>query len=265
MDNRPILFLDSGVGGIHYCRDFIGRNPRETVFYLADREHFPYGPRSKNEITSLLTTLTEKLITTANPKIAVIACNTASISALAILRQNFPQLPFIGTVPAIKPAAEVSKNGIIGVLGTERTIDDIRSLNQKDDSYEIFGIAAPELVEFVEQNFGKTNKEEKTVIAKKYIAPFLDKRVASLVLGCTHFLYLLEEFRREAAGKIKIFDSVEGITKRIEYLLDENDGELRAEQAAPHRLLLTGDQPPSDIWQNRALMLGFNLCLLNEM
>jgi glutamate racemase len=129
MDNRPILFLDSGIGGIPYTCDFLKRNEYESVFYLADRENFPYGPRKKEEISSILISLTENLQKKIDPKLAVIACNTASIAALSTLRQKFPQLPFVGTVPALKPAANACKSGKTGVLGTERTIEDIRALN----------------------------------------------------------------------------------------------------------------------------------------
>jgi len=266
MDCRPVLFFDSGSGGIPYCRDFIKRNPHEAVCYLADRMNFPYGPRGKEELVSILITLTEKLLKTIDPKIFVLACNTASISALAPLREKFPRLPFVGTVPAVKPAANASKCGKVGVLGTERTIEDIRSLNLAENC-EIFGIAAPELVEFVEVRYEEASEKERTKIVKKYIALFRAENIDNIVLGCTHFLYLLEEFRREASPFIKIFDSLDGITKRIEYLLDENNGALRAEKNRQphHRLLLTGTQPPDSIWQNRAQVLGFNLNLLNDV
>jgi len=266
MDTRPVLFFDSGAGGIPYCRDFIRRNPHETVCYLADRLNFPYGPRGKEELVSILITLTEKLLKTIDPKIFVLACNTASISALAPLREIFPFLPFVGTVPAVKPAANASKCGKVGVLGTERTIEGIRSLNLAENC-EIFGIAAPELVEFIEQRYEKTDEKERTEIVKKYIALFRAENIDTIVLGCTHFLFLLEEFRREASPFIKIFDSLDGITKRIEYLLDENDGVLRVgKNSYPHhRLLLTGTQPPDSFWQDRAQVLGFNLNLLSEI
>jgi glutamate racemase len=266
MDNRPVLFFDSGAGGIPYCRDFIRRNPHEAVCYLADRLNFPYGPREKEELVCILISLTEKLLKTINPKIFVLACNTASISALAPLREKFPQLPFVGTVPAVKPAANASKCGKVGVLGTERTIEDIRGLNLAENC-EIFGIAAPELVEFIEQRYEKTGEEERAEIVKKYIALFRAEKIDNIVLGCTHFLFLLEEFRREASPFIKIFDSLDGITKRVEYLLDEDDCALRAEEKSHprHRLLLTGAKPSDSFWQNRAKALGFNLNLLSEI
>jgi glutamate racemase len=274
MNNKPVLFLDSGVGGIPYCRDFHFRNPQETIYYLADRQNFPYGPRSREEIASILISLTEKCIRTIDPKIAVVACNTASISALDPLRRKFPNLPFVGTVPAIKPAATASKNKKVGVLGTERTIKDIKSLNIIDSSQcEIIGIPAPQLVEFIELYFYETGEDEKTELVKKYIDIFRAKGVDTLVLGCTHFLYLLEEFRREAASTsmsgntIQVFDSLEGITKRIEYLLNESGGLLKAgEDASPSCwFLLTGKNPPDASWTTRACDLEFDICLFDEI
>ncbi|MDR1836525.1 MAG: glutamate racemase [Treponema sp.] len=267
MDNRPVLFLDSGVGGIPYCRDFNNKNPYEEVYYLADRLNFPYGPREKEDIISILTALIEKLSRTINPKIIVLVCNSATVSALATLRQKFSHIPFVGTVPAIKPAVNASHSRKIGLLGTERTIEDPYNQNLANGNYELFPIAAPELVEFVEHRIDEADEKEKTEIVRKYIELFCSKGVDTLVLGCTHFLYLLKEFRNEAAPFIKVFDSLDGITKRIEFLLNENGGVLRAgKDAQPvHRFLLTGTEMPEAFWQKRARTMGFNPCLLYEL
>ena len=266
MDNRPVLFIDSGIGGIPYCRDFLKKNPHEAVCYLADQKNFPYGPREKEELTSILITLMEKLIKNINPKIVVLACNTATISALSSLRRNFPQVPFVGTVPAVKPAANACNNGKVGVLGTARTIEEVNSLGLADETCEIFGLAAPDLVDFVELHFDVSNNEEKIDIVRKYIELFRAADVDTLVLGCTHFLFLLEEFRREASPYFEVFDSLAGITKRIEYLLDENDGAMRAEKDfhPVYRLLLTGAQTAASLWETRARTIGFNLVMLDE-
>jgi len=265
MNNKPVLFIDSGIGGIPYCMDFLKKNPQESVCYLADHKNYPYGPRGKEELTTILISLLGKLLPKIEPKIAVLACNTATIAALSSLRENFAQLPFVGTVPAIKPAANASGNGKVGVLGTARTIEEINSLNLADKSCEISGIAAPELVDFIELHFDISEKEEKTEIVKKYVELFRTENVDTLVLGCTHFLFLLEEFRREAAPYFEVFDSLAGITKRIEYLMDENGGILRAEEdyRPVHRLFVTGKKAAYPFWEKRAKTLGFNLVMLD--
>jgi glutamate racemase len=275
MNNRPVLFLDSGVGGIPYCRNFLRRNPAETICYLADRRNFPYGTRGREALTAILASLMEKLVTVVNPKIAVLACNTATVSALADLRRLFPQLLFVGTVPAVKPAMQASKTGKVGVLGTARTIEDRYIHDLADGTCQIFGVAAPALVQFVESRFFIADEKEKYKMAKLFIEPFRMAGADTLVLGCTHFLFLLDEFKREAAPSIKVFDSIDGITQRIESLLDDNEGDLRAAGKKPcentptvnmhreNRLLLTGTEPLDSIWQNLAEQLGFRLSLLD--
>jgi glutamate racemase len=129
----------------------------------------------------------------------------------------------------------------------------------------MYGIAAPELVEFVERRFISADEKEKSTMARKYIEQFRTSGVDAVVLGCTHFLFLLEEFRREAAPGITVFDSVDGIARRIESLLDENDGALRAEKKPiQNQFLLTGCEPADASWQGWAEQLGFRLSLLDD-
>jgi glutamate racemase len=262
MNNKPVLFIDSGIGGLPYCMDFLKKNPDESVCYLADRENFPYGPRDNDEITSILIKLTENLLKKIEPKIIVLACNTATIAALSSLRENFPQIPFVGTVPAVKPAASACNNGKVGVLGTARTIEEVHRLNLADEACEIFGVAAPELVDYIELHLDSSSENEKIEVVKKYIELFRAANVDTLVLGCTHFLLLLEEFKREAAPYFKVFDSLAGITKRIEYLLDENEKKKKKDSIPMYRFLLTGNGTENSLWETRARSIGFNLIRL---
>ena len=274
MDKRPILFIDSGIGGLPYCRDFLKSNRREEVCYAADRANFPYGQHSKDELSSILISLTKKLLIKVNPKIVVLACNSATVSAIEPLRKHFPGVPFVGTVPAIKPASNYSKRGKVGVLGTTRTIEDPYNQNlayECEKKCEIIGVAAPDLVEFVEKRLDSFDKKDKIVkkekkeIVKKYIYIFRAEGADCLVLGCTHFLYLLKEFKKYAFPFIKIFSSLNGVTKRIESLLDANSGALRADKKSRpvNKLILTGNEPADDGWKNRAKKLGFDLYLLD--
>jgi len=259
MDKRPVLYMDSGIGGIPYCQHFIKRNPGETVHYLADRENFPYGPRKREEIAAILTGLVRELIKTFDPKIIVIACNTATVSAIEELRQRFSGLPFVGTVPAVKPAARASKNGKVGVIATTRTIEDPCIRRLAGDTCELCGIAAPDLVEFVDRRFAAAGEGEKREIVRKYVRLFRKAGVDSLVLGCTHFLFLKEEFQSEAAPDITVFDSVDGVTRRAEHLLDTHA--LRAGDTAPRQsaFLLSGPQAADSAWLDWADYLRFQL------
>ena len=262
--DRPILFLDSGIGGVPYCLHFQQQNPGESIVYLADREHFPYGRRKKEELVEILTALVQKLIQAVNPGIAVIACNTATIAALFELRERFPHLPFVGTVPAVKPAALASKTGKIGLLGTELTVQQpyIRELAAQFSGGEIIGIAAAELVEFIESRFHLAPAEEKREMARSYLNRFRRAGADTLVLGCTHFLFLLEDFRQEASPDITVFDSVDGISRRIQSLLTES---APAENRPQNRLILTGSEAPQASWTNWADRLGFGLSLLEDV
>jgi glutamate racemase len=267
MDKRPVFFLDSGIGGIPYCRHFRLRNPAENIVYLADRARFPYGKRSREELAAILRALVERALSLVNPKIIVLACNTATVSAIAPLRDWFPDLPFVGTVPAIKPAVSGGRRGKVGVLGTERTLADpcIADLAAKyGPDCEITGIAAPELVEFVEYRCADAGREEKTGVVLSYLERFRAAGAGALVLGCTHFLHLLEEFRREAAPDITVYDSVDGISRRIESILDGQGGKLRNTGGTGEgRFLVTGGTADPS-WQRWAGGLGFSLSVLEN-
>ncbi|MDR1972398.1 MAG: glutamate racemase [Treponema sp.] len=265
MDDRPIVFLDSGIGGIPYCRRFVSRNPQESLVYLADRRNFPYGKRSREELLEILRTLTADLIARENPKLVVLACNTASVSALSFLRECFPSLIFVGTVPAVKPAALGTKTGRIGVLGTERTIDDpyIAELASRHGGCTVVPLAAPALVDFVEYRYALAGEEERRQAVIPYLARFRTAGVDGVVLGCTHFLFLREEFKKEAAPDITVYDSVEGITRRVENLLDE--GGLRSALPRFRRFYVRELEGPSGQgapWPGLAAELGFELGIL---
>jgi glutamate racemase len=266
MDRRPVLFIDSGIGGIPYCRHFHRRNPGQRIVYLADRLHFPYGKWEKEKLAEVLIRLVEQAAIIINPKIVVIACNTASIAALEPLRKHFPAFPFVGTVPAVKPAALAAKTGKIGVLGTELTIQQpyIRELAARYGNNEIIGIAAPELVEFVEEYLDFAIPEEKEEIARYYLSRFRSEGVDTVVLGCTHFLFLEEEFRQAAIPDIAIFESIKGISQRIESLLAKTAAREESESGVENVLMLTGSAAPEPSWTQWADRLGFNLALLGE-
>ena len=264
--NRCVLFLDSGIGGIPYFRHFRERNPDQNVAYLADRLHFPYGKRDRDELGAILVSLVERIARAIDPAIIVLACNSASIAALSGLRERFPALPFVGTVPAVKPASLASKTGKIGVLGTELTVREsyIRELNAQHGDCEIVGIAAPELVEFVESKFESATQDERRQVARYYLDRLREHGADALVLGCTHFLFLLEDFRREALPDITVFESIQGISQRIESLLAQGGGGEGETSRSSNRLFLTGKQTPEPLWVTWAERLGCGLSLLEE-
>jgi glutamate racemase len=276
MDSRPILFLDSGIGGLPYCRYFHRRNPGEALIYAADRANFPYGPKDREELAAAVVALVAALLDSFHPKLAAVVCNTASVSALAVLRETFPGLPFVGTVPAVKPAVTGSRTRHIGVLGTERTVTDpyigeLAGLYGPD--CVITTLAAPDLVEWVEYRHADAAIEERQKVVEPYVDFFRQRGADALVLGCTHFLFLLNEFVLAAEPGIKVWDSMEGVSRRIEAILDEADLRAPPRKLASRKpasgepvpeppglanlLIVTG--PVAGSWQDRAREFGLVL------
>jgi glutamate racemase len=265
MNDKPIIFLDSGIGGIPYADFFRSRNKSEKLVYVADRENFPYGPRSKRNVIDLSLSVVKKLAAFYEPKILVVACNAISVSALQALREGFPALPVVGTVPALKPAMEKSRKRRIGVIGTQRAVEDpyiAKLAAQFGPDCAIVGEAAPELVEFVERSWLDADKAERLKAVEPWIKKIVERGADTLVLACTHFLLLKEEFIHTAGDSLMVFDSVEGVIKRVEALLDESGGKLRsgaAEAAGSPLMIVTGKRPLEDHWEKLCLHFGFAL------
>lgn len=256
--------MDSGIGSLPYGVFFHNANKDETLICAADRAHFPYGPKPREALIELLSVLTEKLIDRYNPKILALACNTASVSALKALREQFPRLTIVGTVPAVKPAVQASLTRRVGVLGTERTIEDpyIAELAARyGPDCEITGIAAPSLVEFVERRFALADSTERLLAVKPWVEKFREAGADAVVLGCTHFLLLLEEFKTAAGETMGVYDSLEGVSRRVESFLDAEGGKLRSRcgNRAPPVLAVSGEAPLEPYWTLLADFFGFSL------
>jgi glutamate racemase len=269
LTENAIVFLDSGAGGLPYCQSFARRKADIKIIYVADRKNFPYGKKTKEELLALLITLCGNIVQQFNPALIVIACNTASVSALAELRDFFPHTVFVGTVPAVRPAILASIRAHIGVLGTERTIEDSYIGKLAADAgraCEVTGVAAPELVEFVEHKFISASAGEKLEIAKHYVDAFRTAGADAIVLGCTHFLFLLDEFKKAASPDIIIYDSIEGVVNRIETLLNRKNAEALAAPIPPNcagltekkLLLVTGNAAIEEKWKRYGELFNFN-------
>ena len=219
--DAPILFFDSGVGGLSVLEPTRGLLPNAPIVYVADNAGYPYGKRSEQEIASRVPALLGRLVERFRPRLAVIACNTASTIALEHVRSAL-DLPVVGTVPAIKPAAELSKSRVIGVLGTEATVrqpyvDNLASEFAADCT--IIRHGSPELVDLAE---AKLAGDEITVEAVRAAAqPMFDTehgdRIDVGVLACTHFPLLRDELG-EAFPGVHWIDGGPGIARRIAYL-----------------------------------------------
>jgi glutamate racemase len=222
--SAPILFFDSGVGGLSVLGPTLKLIPNAPIVYAADSAGFPYGNKSDAELASRIPALLGRLVERFHPRLAVIACNTASTIALDHVRSAL-DLPVVGTVPAIKPAAEISKSRVIGVLGTEATVrqpyvDDLAAKFAPDCTIVRHG--SPELVELAE---AKLAGDDISVGAVRATAqPLFDapagERIDTVVLACTHFPLLVEELRA-AFPDVVYVDGGEGIARRIAFLTRE--------------------------------------------
>ena len=223
--NLPILFFDSGVGGLPYLFYAKKQLPNERFVYLADRKNFPYGEKSVPEIKSAVFSALSSILKIEKPKLAVIACNTASVVTLSSLRAKF-KFPFVGVVPAIKPASKLSRDGKIAVLATFRTTEDLYLRNLIDSfasDKEVKRFAEGNLVEFVEKNFFESSKEEKFNILENTLYDVKNNGFHTVVLGCTHFLLLEDELKKVLGSSVSIVDSREGVTNQLIRILRENN------------------------------------------
>jgi len=218
------LFFDSGVGGLSVLGPTLALIPNAPIVYAADSAGFPYGKRGEADLATRVPALLGRLVERFRPRLAVIACNTASTIALDHARAAL-ELPIVGTVPAIKPAAEISNSRVIGVLGTEATVrqpyvDDLAARFAADCVLVRHG--SPELVELAEAKLAGDDIPAEAVRAAAQ--PMFDtpdgERIDTVVLACTHFPLLGEELRA-AFPNVAYVDGGAGIARRIAYLTRE--------------------------------------------
>jgi glutamate racemase len=219
--NSPLLFFDSGVGGLSVLAPTRALLPNAPIVYAADSAGFPYGKRSEAELATRVPALLGRLVERFHPRLVVIACNTASTIALDHARAAL-DLPVVGTVPAIKPAAEMSKSRVIGVLGTEATVrqpyvDDLAARFASDCT--IIRHGSPELVELAEAKLAGDPVEVAAVkaTAQPMFAAPEGERIDTIVLACTHFP-LLEDELRTAFPNVGYVHGGPGIARRIAFL-----------------------------------------------
>ena len=222
--NSPLLFFDSGVGGLSVLEPTRALLPNAPFIYVADNAGYPYGKRTEQEIASRVPALLGRLVERFHPRLAVIACNTASTIALDHVRSAL-DLPVVGTVPAIKPAAERSKSRVIGVLGTEATVrqpyvDNLAAEFAADCT--IIRHGSPELVDLAEAKLAGAEVSLDAVRAATQ--PMFDAangdRIDVGVLACTHFPLLRSELQ-QAFPQVEWIDGGPGIARRIAWLTRE--------------------------------------------
>lgn len=217
MKNVDFAFIDSGTGGIPYMLELKKKFPSASCVYVGDTAHFPYGQKSREEIISCASSAIKTIIEKWNPKTLVIACNTMSVTALDDLRKIFPALPIVGTVPAIRLAAKVSRNRRIGLLATNATVShpycDSLIKNYASDC-QIFKRGDPTLVDFVEHKLFTSSKEDRAVALKPALDYFSNNDCDTIILGCTHFTHIAKDIEEIAGSEVQVVDSRDGVANQ---------------------------------------------------
>ena len=222
INTNPIGLFDSGIGGTSIWKAIHELMPYENTIYLADSKNAPYGEKSKEEIIALCKKNTELLLEN-NCKIIVVACNTATTNAIKEHRASY-DVPFIGIEPAIKPAATHSKTQTIGILATKGTLNSelfnkTVSLYQETNIVEQIGYGLVELIEN-----GEINSYQMDELLQSYLKPMIEKNIDYLVLGCSHYPYLIPKIKAILPQSIQIIDSGEAVAKQTLTVLQNQTG-----------------------------------------
>jgi len=237
MDNRPIGIFDSGIGGLTVLQEIISLLPSESTIYVADQAYFPYGEKTNKEIQKRTEKICQFLIKN-KVKLIVVACNTATVAAIDFLRKKF-SLPFVGLEPAIKPAAKMTKTGIIGVLVTRRTAKSRRQRKLIEgfaQGKKVVTVDGSELTPLIEAG------QEVRLVLEKLLLPLKKLRVDVLVLGSTHYPFLKKQIQAIMGPRVKIIDSGKAVAKQVKRVLKENN--LLSSQGKGKRLFFTTATTP---------------------
>lgn len=220
MENSIGIF-DSGVGGLSVWREIKKLIPKSSLIYFSDSAHVPYGEKRPKQLMELSKQIC-KFLLGKNAKIIVIACNTATAYCIQKLRNEF-DLPFVGTVPPVKPAAAASKTGKIAIMATPATIKShylSNLISNFANGVKILKIPAYGLEDQVEE--GKINRKKTVFLLTKYLKPAVSAEVDGLALGCTHYPFLLPQIKKITKNKLKIFDPAPAVAAQVKRVLIKN-------------------------------------------
>jgi glutamate racemase len=228
-NNHPIGIFDSGVGGISVLKHIHVLLPHEDLIYLADSKYAPYGNKTAQEITQRCLILSDDLLQ-KNVKAIVVACNTATAAAIDQLRDTF-DIPIIGMEPAVKPAAEASKNGVIGVLATVGTLKSAQFaalLESYGRNVKVVTQGCVGLVECIER--GELDAPETKALIRQYTAPLLAEGADTIVLGCTQYPFVKQVIQEIVGDKITLIDTGVAVAKQLKRQLEEKSSLSTSQQ-----------------------------------
>jgi glutamate racemase len=257
--SAPIGVFDSGVGGLSVLRALRQAQPAENLIYLADQAHVPYGPRSLEEVRGFSAGITDYLLA-RGAKLIVVACNTASAAALHHLREQHPDVPFVGMEPALKPAAQSTLTGKVGVLATEVTFQGglySTLLERLGAGVTIFEDSCPGLVGRIEA--GDLSGEATRGILKAALAPMLAAGIDTIVLGCTHYPFVIPLIEDMAGPGVRVIDPSPAVARQAGRLLRLRELEHPGPATGRLRVMTTGSPEGLSrllprLWESRAVV-----------
>lgn len=218
--DQPIGVFDSGVGGLSVLRAIRALLPAEPVLFFADQGHVPYGPRPLEEVRAFSEEITRFLVG-GEAKLIVVACNAASAAALHHLRQTFPGTRFVGMEPAVKPAAESTHTGAVGVLATPATFQGALYASVVErfaSGVTLYQDTCPGLVQQIER--GELDTPATRAILEKALRPMLDRGIDTVVLGCTHYPFIIPLIQMITGPGVRVIDPAPAVARQIGRLLD---------------------------------------------
>ncbi len=235
--------FDSGFGGLTVARAVIDLMPGEDLVYLGDTARYPYGPRSLEEVRRFAHQIADFLVERVDPKLLIVACNTAAAAALAELQERL-DIPVVGVIePGVRAVVSATTTGRVGVIGTVGTIGSgayQRAVAAADPDITLACAACPGFVEFVER--GEANSDQVRVLAERLLAPIGDAEVDTLLLGCTHYPYLARTISDAVGRDVVLVSSADETGFEVRSLLEEAGCQAPPRSAAgTHRFLSTGD------------------------
>ena len=216
-DYIDFAFLDSGTGGIPYMLELKKKSPDSRCVYLGDTAQFPYGEKTSEEITFCAAEALSLIVKKWNPRTIIIACNTISVTSLADLRALFPNIPIVGTVPAIKLAASVTHNKRIGLLATNATVNhpyNKKLIQDYASDCHVFNRGDPDLIAFIEHELFNASEAEKQKAVEPAVSFFLENKCDTIILGCTHFTHIAENIASVAGSGVQVVDSRDGVANQ---------------------------------------------------
>lgn len=240
-ESAPIGIFDSGVGGLSVVRAVRDALPSEDIIYVADQAHVPYGPRSLEQVRGFSEAITRYLLE-QGCKLIVVACNTASAAALYYLRRTFPGTPFVGMEPAVKPAAEHTQTGVVGVLATMATFQGAlyaSVIERFANHVTVLQDTCPGLVDQIEA--GNLDGEETDLILMSALGPMLAQGIDTVVLGCTHYPFVIPSIQKIAGPQVRVIDPAPSIARQVGRVMESHNLSAAGQDEGRLRMLSSGD------------------------